>query len=491
MRRDKQDWRRAAAGWARGLAEAPLALRVALASAVLALLVGALAAGSGYWALSRQLDKRLVDELAGKAELVRHVLSEIPRLDEVPSNGHRFGDVLIGHDELHLAITDAQSGRVLAGSSRVASQSLARLAPMAGASSLRWQDDEQGWYLSTKGTGTVRDGRSVNYVLSMNTRADQALLAGYLRATLVALPALLLLVAGGAWMVASTGLGPLQRFNRLAARVTSNTLSQRVARQGLPAEIGDLADGFNAMLGSIDEGVTRLSEFSSDLAHEMRTPVSTLLGRTQVALSRGRTVEELREVLAGNVDELERLSRLIADMLFLAHAEHGGTALERVDVDLAAEAQRVVDFLALVAEERLVRIEVKGEAVVRADRLLVQRALTNLLSNALRHAESSSTVEVEVDDRDGHACVTVGNVGDSIPTDQTERIFERLVRLDNARSRADGGSGLGLAIVRSIMQLHGGLVSVKSQNRHTQFKLSFPTPPPPPPVAPAVARSIE
>lgn len=473
MKPGPRQWRLPAAGWVRGLAEAPLALRVALASAVFALLIGALVAGSGYWALSRQLDKRLLDDLAGKSELVRHVLSEVERVDEVPSNGHRFGDLLIGHDELHLAMTDAETGRLLAGVSGVAARSLARLGPLAGAATWRWQDDDQRWYLSAKGSGKVRDGRSVNYVLSMDTRADQALLAGYLQASIVALPALLLVVAAGAWTVASTGLGPLKRFNRLAAQVTSTSLSRRLARQGLPAEIGDLADGFNAMLCRIDEGVTRLSEFSSDLAHEMRTPVSTLLGRTQVALSKGRTIEELREVLAGNVDELERLSRLIADMLFLAHSEHGGTLLERVDVDLAFEARRVADFLALVADERRLRIAVKGQAVVRADRLLVQRALTNLVSNALRHAESPSTVDVVVGYRDGQACVTVGNLGDPIPADQTERIFERLVRLDNARSRTDGGSGLGLAIVRSIMQLHGGRVSVKSRNRRTEFRLSF------------------
>ena len=290
----------------------------------------------------------------------------------------------------------------------------------------------------------------------------------------MALPVLLLVVALGAWAVARTGLGPLMRFTRLSASVTSKTLNQRLSRQGLPMELGDLADGFNAMLARIDEGVTRLSDFSADLAHEMRTPVATLLGRTQVALSRGRSLEELRDVLAGNVEELERLTRLIADMLFLARADHDDAVLERTRVDLAAEARRVAEFLAWVAEERGLRIKVVGEATVLADRILVQRAITNLLSNAVRHAAASSLVGIDVGCGDGQCTLSVTNVGAVIPGDQIHRIFDRLVRLDAARSRSDGGSGLGLPIVRSIMSLHGGSVTVRSEGQSTTFSLRFP-----------------
>ena len=456
------------------LAESSLALRVALASAVFAVFIGALAAGSGYWALSYQLDSRRSAELQGKSRLTRHLLSEMNALSDVSEAGHRFGDLLIGHDNLHLAVIDPRSGRLLAGFSPAANSSAARLAAMPGGSSLRWRDDNAAGYESLKETGAVKDGQPVHYVLSLDLQADHQLLAGYLRATLVALPAILLLMAIGAWAVARTGLGPLKRFARTAAGITSNTLNQRLPRQGLPAEIGELADGFNAMLGRIDESVGRLAEFSADLAHEMRTPVATLLGRTQVALSMGRTIDELRDVLAANVEELERMTRLIADMLFLAGAEQGGATLERIEIDLAMEARRVVDFLTWVAEERGVSLRVSGLAKTQGDRIMVQRAITNLLSNAIRHAAPGSVVDVELDGRDAHASVMVRNVGETIAPNQQQRIFERLVRLDAARARADGGSGLGLAIVRSIMRLHGGDVSVKSADRRTEFVLSFP-----------------
>ena len=460
-------------GWRQRLAQAPLALRVAVASAAFSLLIGTLAAASGYWALSHQLNARLTLELHGKAELVLHILSEIDRVDDVPANGHRFGDLLIGHDDLHLALTDARSGRLLAGFSRAARLSVAQLAA-AGQTPVRWQDDTRRGYQSLKGSGTVKDGQAVDYVLSVDLQADGALLAGYLRATLLALPVLLLAVALGAWAVARTGLGPLMRFTRLAASVTSKTLNQRLPRRGLPMELGDLADGFNAMLARIDEGVTRLSDFSADLAHEMRTPVATLLGRTQVALSRGRSLDELRDVLAGNVEELERLTRLIADMLFLARADHDGAVLERTTVDLAAEARRVAEFLAGVAEERGLRIDVVGEATVQADRILVQRAMTNLLSNAIRHAAAASVVGIKVVRGGAQCTLLVTNAGAVIPGDQIHRIFDRLVRLDAARSRSDGGSGLGLTIVRSIMSLHGGSVNARSEGQSTTFSLHFP-----------------
>ncbi|HEY8708268.1 MAG TPA: heavy metal sensor histidine kinase, partial [Burkholderiaceae bacterium] len=217
-----------------------------------------------------------------------------------------------------------------------------------------------------------------------------------------------------------------------------------------------------------------LSEFSGDLAHEMRTPVATLLGRTQVALSKGRTIDELRDVLAGNVEELDRLTRLIADMLFLARADQGAAVMERSQVDLAGEARRVAEFLSIVAEDRGIRVEVHGDATVPADRILVQRAITNLLTNAIRHADAPGVVSVTVRQHDGQAIVEVANRGKGIAADQLDRVFERFVRLDASRARTDGGMGLGLAIVRSILQAHGGSVAASSEaDGLTTFRLVF------------------
>ena len=210
----------------------------------------------------------------------------------------------------------------------------------------------------------------------------------------------------------------------------------------------------------------------------MRTPVATLMGRTQVALSQTRTMAQLREVLEGNEEELERLSRLISDMLFIAHADHHETILQRERVDLATESEQVSDYLSLIAEERGVSIVVTGSAFLIGDRRLVQRAITNLVSNAIRHATEKSTVSVVISVIKGNVSVEVVNQGDGISAVHLERIFDRFYRVDSARARLDGGTGLGLAIVRSIMSAHKGQVTVRSVTSgmgNTTFKLLFPT----------------
>ncbi|RTL45518.1 MAG: HAMP domain-containing protein [Burkholderiales bacterium] len=461
--------------WQTRLAEASLASRFAMAVGLFGLIVAGAAATFGYWGLARQLDARLDAELEGKRSLLLHILSEIPSVEQIPANGHRFGDLLIGHKDLNLAVIDPRNDRLLASFSPAAVESVARMKGAASSAPLYWQGPDKTRYVSVAGPATVGNGQMVRIVLSLDRSEDQQLKRGVLGATLLTLPVLLVLVALGTWMVARTGLAPLNRLTAVAAHVTTHSLAQRIEPRGLPAELRVLAVGFNAMLDRIDQGVRRLSEFSADLAHEMRTPVATLLGRTQVALSQSRSIDELHEVLAGNVEELDRLTRLIADMLFLARADQGDVVSTRSQVDLAVEAARVAEFLSVVADERGVRVEVTGSARVQGDQILVQRAITNLLTNAIRHAEVPSVVSVTVRSSATHAFVDVSNRGPGIPERQITRVFERFVRLDAARARGDGaGTGLGLPIVKSVMNAHGGSVEVVSEpDGATTFSLVF------------------
>ncbi len=254
----------------------------------------------------------------------------------------------------------------------------------------------------------------------------------------------------------------------------SQSLGGRIDVAGIPSELRVLATSFNSMLTRIDEGMTRLTQFSGDLAHEMRTPVATLLGRTQVTLSQTRDVETLRDTLASNVEELERLTRLIADMLFLAQSEQDKHALDRDEVRLDAEANLVAEFLMHIAEERQLQIAVVGKASVSANRLLVQRAITNLLSNAIRHANKMTMIEVTIEQSQTMVTLSVANVGRAIASADLGRIFERFYRVDADRSRDSGGTGLGLAIVRSIMKMHDGtVVATSSTDGRTTFQLRF------------------
>ena len=456
--------------------QASLALRIALASALFGLIVAGGAIVAGYWALSQQLDARSAAEMQGRRELLVHILSEVPSIEAVAEPGHRFADLFFGHDDLHLALVEPRSGRVLASFSDVAPHSVTALNHAAAAPEVMhsWVAPDGARFGGLHGTATVADGGQLQYFLSVDRRRDAGLLADFIKATLLALPLLLLLVALGAGLIARTGLAPLRRFNRLAASIGTKSLNQRVSVSGLPAELADMATEFNSMLERIDEGYRQLEDFSGDLAHEMRTPVATLLGRTQVALSQTRSMAELREVLEGNVEELERLSALISDMLFIARADHNAARLETAPVELAREAQRVADYLSLAGEERNVELKVAGAAPpIMAERLLVQRAITNLVSNALRHAYEHSTVTVEIAAEGPTTTLAVTNQGDAISPENQERIFNRFYRVDTGRARREGGTGLGLAIVRSILVAHRGSVAVQSQGGRTTFTLSF------------------
>lgn len=461
----------------RSLPQTSLAARIALASATFGLLIVGAGMVVAYLALARQLDARAEVVLAGKSELVTHVLSETASAAALQSGIHRLNDILVGHDDLHLALVDDRTAVVLATFTEIATESIAAADAAGGTETPHAWVAKQGQRIaSLRGVTTLEDGTRMRYHLSLDRRHDTELLAGFLRASLLGTPLLLAVVGLGAWMIARTTLAPLRRFRRMAASIGTESLDRRVPETGLPAELAELAREFNAMLERIDNGYRRLQEFSADLAHELRTPVATLLGRHQVALSQQRSVAQLREVLEGNVEELERLARLISDMLLIAQAEQGPGILRLQDVHLQDEARSIAEYLIAVAAEKEVLLEVRGKGTVAGDRLLVQRAITNLLSNAVRHADPATVVEVEVMDSDETLGLRVLNIGEPIPAIHLARIFDRFYRVDESRARGSGGSGLGLAIVRSIMEAHRGEVEVRSHgpSRRTEFLLKFP-----------------
>jgi two-component system heavy metal sensor histidine kinase CusS len=456
---------------------ASLALRIAIASALFGLIVAGGAIFAGFWTLSRQLDERAAMEMQGRRELLLHILAQVPSVQGAGDARERFADLFFGHDDLHLALVDPTSGRVLAAFSDPALRSVIAIGHASAAPDTvhSWTAADGTRFSGMHGLARVADGGAVRFYLSVDRHRDAALLGGFVKTTLLALPLLLVIVAVGSGLIARTGLAPLRRFNSLAASIGTQSLSKRISLSGLPGELQELAREFNNMLERIDAGYRQLEDFSGDLAHEMRTPVATVLGRTQVALSQTRSVAQLREVLEGNVEEFERLSALISDMLFLASADHRVTRIEKEPVDLAQEAQKVADYLSLVAEEKRLQLQVAGSAPpIAADRLLVQRAITNLVSNAIRHATEGSAVTVEIAAAGAETQLRVTNEGEGIASANLERVFERFFRVDPGRSRHAGGSGLGLAIVRSIAALHGGRAWAESGSGLTTFSLSFP-----------------
>lgn len=297
-----------------------------------------------------------------------------------------------------------------------------------------------------------------------------------LRRTLMTYAVVTIVICGLlGWFAAYKGLAPLRAMKSRATTLTSQRLHQRMPVEAVPIEMADLAHELNKMLDRLEDAFTRLSEFSSNLAHELRTPLSNLLTQTQVALATRRDADTYREILASNAEELQRLGRMVSDMLFLAKAERGMMLPNRERFSAAEETHALIEFYEAVAEEKGVRLAQRGEGEIVGDRLMFRRALSNLLSNALRHTPPHGEVTIEISQSSQATRVSVENTGEDIDPKVLPRLFDRFYRADPSRSHPEtDGAGLGLAITRAIMQAHGGSISVTSAQGRTRLCLEFP-----------------
>ena len=243
----------------------------------------------------------------------------------------------------------------------------------------------------------------------------------------------------------------------------------------LRGELRELVAAFNQLLERLEQAFGRVSNLASELAHELRTPLNNLMGEAEVVLDRTRSAAEYRQTIESSLEEYQRLAHMIDTLLFLARAENPNAHLQRARFGVRAELEAVADYLDPVAQEKNLQVSCEGDALLWADRNLFRRALTNLFSNAFRHAPPGGRVVARVrSSGSSEVTVSVADSGPGIPREEQERVFERFYR--GASSRGDEqGAGLGLAIVRSIVQLHGGSVRLESApDRGTTVILSFP-----------------
>ena len=274
------------------------------------------------------------------------------------------------------------------------------------------------------------------------------------------------------------GLRPLRRMTAHAADITPARLHRRLDSQDTPVELQPLVDAFNAMLERLDDGYQRLTQFSADLAHEIRTPVGSLMGHCQVALRQTRSVDEYQALLASNLEELERISRLIESILFLARADEVQAVLKRQPLALQDELQRIAGYFEGLAEERQMSIQTSGDGTLQADPILLRRALSNLVANAIRYADQGSEILVRVKQHAGHCLIEVDNQGPPLAEAALAKLFDRFYRGDASRHQSSDSNGLGLAIVAAIMHLHGGRVAVAQPVAgRISFTLVFPVGP--------------
>lgn len=278
-----------------------------------------------------------------------------------------------------------------------------------------------------------------------------------------------------AWSAVRWGHKPIRRANEKIRAITSSKLYMRLDPQEVPIELEETIASFNAMLGRIEEGYAQLANVSADIAHELRTPVTNLTTQTEVAVGQTRSVDEYREILYSNLEEFGHLSRMINDMLFLAQTESAPDDLHLETVNLTETIQGLFEYFEAWVEDQGVSLQLKGRAApIRADREMLRRALSNLLSNAIRYTPRGETATVRVSQNEQATTISVENPGEKIPAEDLPRLFNRFYRGDPSRQRKGDGAGLGLAIVKSIVEAHGGKVRVESDDALTRFEVVLP-----------------
>lgn len=436
---------------------------------LLGLLIGALA--------ERHFEELDTELLSGKLELLRSALGKVQSEEELATLSRQLTDALVGHHGLAVLVL-APDGRPLFSNGDAGFPEY-----------LRAQRDQEVSEPELWTSPSGRRYRGISALVRTNLKGHPAALVAvatelahherfmqsFQTALWLAVGMAALLTGLLGWVAARRGLAPLKDMRQRAADITANRLDQRLAVGAIPVELAEVAETLNGMLARLQASFDRLSDFSSDLAHELRTPVSNLLTQTQVILSRSRSPEEYRDVLASNVEELERLSRMIADMLFLAKADHKLLVPHREEVDLAAEAQGLFDFYEVLVEEKGIQLTCSGHAAISGDRLMLRRALSNLLSNAIRHTPAGGQITVSIHDADASTVsLSVENTGETIPAEHLPRLFDRFYRADTSRQHSGDGAGLGLPIVKSIVESHGGTITAASAHGITRFEISLP-----------------
>jgi len=409
--------------------------------------------------------------LSGKLRLAGHLLENVQTPADLAALPRQLDDSLVGHHGLAVTVLGPQGQTLFA----TADAGFPPAVLARGAGDTRpqvWHHAGQPWrgIAAALPTG-IAGWPPVRVAVAADITHHEHFMASFRRTLWLFMIAAAAATGLLGWIAVRRGLAPLSAIRRGAAAVTASRLDYRLPVDTVPAELAELAAALNDMLARLEDSFRRLKDFSSDLAHELRTPISNLMTETQVALTRTRSAAEYRDVLASNAEEYERLARMIGDMLFLAQADNGLIVPSREPVDLAVEVRELFDFFDALAEEKALRLSLTGAGQVSGDRLMLRRALANLLSNAIRHTPAGGSIEVRIaSDGDG-TTLAVENTGEPIPPEHLPRIFDRFYRADPSRHRSSDGAGLGLAITRSIVHAHGGEITARSGAGRVCFEI--------------------
>lgn len=453
--------------WRKASISVRLTLLFATTSTLVLLTLGLLIGAS----VEQHFVEQDMDLLSGKVHLATHLIEKVHTRSDFEALPAQMADSLVGHHGLAVTVIDA-TGTSLFATGDVQFPDRLLNSPTGQMEPVVWLWNNQPWRgVSTSISTGLADMPPLVVAVAADIAHHEHFMSSFRRTLwlFVLLGAIATSILG--WFSVRRGLAPLEAIRVGATVVTANRLDFRLDVASVPGELTELAQSLNEMLARLEESFRRLKDFSSDLAHELRTPISNLMTETQVAMSVSRSAEEYREVLLSNSEEYDRLARMISDMLYLAQAENGLLVPNREPVDLATEVKALFDFFDALAEEKSLTLSLTGEGTVSGDRLMLRRALANLLSNAVRHTPEGGRIDVVIDSDGENVRIRVMNTGDAISPEHLERIFDRFYRADPSRHRSGEGAGLGLAITRSIVLAHGGSISANSENSGVCFEI--------------------
>lgn len=462
-----------------------ITLRLAMLFSAVAIVTFVAAGTYLYQTLAHQMSYRDDAELLEKVALIRHILSEAPSLQAVRDAPHPLLDTVYGHSDFMLRLVGPDGETVL--QNAVASRPLppTRIVPLEREPTI---GDVRDWHPAV-GSGRLlsvicavgppgQHGDAVQIILARERSNRLSMLRRYALDLLLAVCVGAGLATALGFVIVRQGMRPLRSVVGKANDISTQRLNSRLSVQDAPVELRELGAAFNAMLDRLEEGVQRLSGFAADLAHDLRTPINTLMGETQVALSRPRSNEEYQSLLASNLEEYERLARVIENTLFLARVDNAQMGLQSELLHAGDELLRIRDYFEGLADEAGITLTAQPSDVrLQADAILLQRAASNLVSNAISHTPAGGTVLLTAQ-RTAHGVeIAVCNSGPGIAAEHLPYLFDRYYRADPARLASSHSAGLGLSIVRAIMELHGGTIHVHSiPGQNTTFTLRFPSP---------------
>lgn len=429
------------------------------------------------FAVEKQFHRHDMEELDGKMHLIRDLLSNETSYETIKALQPELRNAVVaGHPDMTIIVIDS-NGTVLfsVGQAKMV-KLLLEGSGIAKTQPVTWSLDKHTFRIASKSIALgIPASQPAKVVISLDITSDQEFIEGFRMFLWIGIGWCTLIMGLLGWIAVRKGLLPLHDVSAMLANVSTQQLDKPIPMAGVPPELQELISAYNRMLGRIEEAFRRLSEFSSDIAHELRTPINNMMIQTQVTLSCERDIGEYRANLQSNLEELERLSRMASDMLFLAKADDGLIVPKREVIDLRAEMQKLFDFYDALAGERRVQLVQSGTATVFANRLMIQRALSNLLSNAIRFTPEGMAVDVTIGENANQAMIAITNPGLEIPAERLPKIFERFYRADPSRREGDTENvGLGLTITKSIVEMHGGTISAESEKGRTCFTITLP-----------------